>query len=353
MILDPVPNPDISHDDVYIVDTTIPIENLSGGHPDDVRYFIFANDSIFKSNNDIKLQAGVDFQGKVGDTLVLLYDGMEWLEISRSLNPLYAGGSLNDYTLDSGYILNEINNIKNQIAIIQQELQVIGATTSDLTIIFNPAMTRADMQVLIDQVKPNIVYQSKVHFIFEDGGYTLDAPLEFNRFNGDGTIEISSINYPTFPTEIYNVNIDSHSSKVPVFKINNCDIDISIKGLNCYYGSLPNPSNNNFGGIVVMNSKYTDISYCNIRSDDEYGNDIYYSKSSGIITSTFTNKGAFGILATNMSRISITDCYANDTTKPQYGIGSLNGSEINLWDNHSPSGIIDNAYYENGGRIYS
>jgi len=97
MILDPIATPDISQSEVYVVDSTIPVTNLLGGHPDDLRYFVFANDSVFNSNTNIKLQAGVNFQGKVGDTLVLLYDGTEWLEMSRSLNPLYAGGSLNDY----------------------------------------------------------------------------------------------------------------------------------------------------------------------------------------------------------------------------------------------------------------
>jgi len=353
MILEPIPTPDISEDDVYIVDSNIPVENLLGGKPDDIRYFVFANDSIFLSNNDIKLQAGVDFQGKVGDTLVLIYDGNEWLELSRSLNPLYAGGALDDYTLDSGYILNEINNLKNQVAIIQQQLDKIGAIDVNTTIHFTPSMSRNDMQVLIDNVRPTLINGVNVKFIFENGAYILDQPLVFRNFGGSGHIDISAINYEDTADENLAVALDSHSFGKPVFQIFDCSVEIQIAGLDCYYSVNQVPNVNEYGGIVIINSERVNIHQCYAHASNEYGSDIYYSNSSGIIRHTFTNKGACGITATNMSDISIFDCYSNDSMKPQYGISSQNGSEINLWDNKSPSGVIDDTLVGNGGRIYS
>jgi len=354
MILDPIATPDISQNDVYIVDSNIPIENLLGGHPDDVRYFVFANDSIFESNSDIKLQAGVNFQGKVGDTLVLLYDGIEWLEMSRSLNPLYAGGSLNDYTLDSGYILNEINNLKNQVSLINQQLDKIGATDINTTVNIDPSMSTLEIQSLIDGIKPTLLNGIKVKFLFADGVYNITSPLDFRRFNGDGKVEITATSFSNIPTETLPVVLDSHSIETPVFRLFNCSCDIDINGLDVFYRTASVPSSlYNYGGIVAIGSSKVNINQCFVHTDTDHGSGIYYEKSGGIVNCTYTNRGKIGINATNMSRISINNSLSNDTAKPLYGIAASKGSVINLWDNNSPSGSNDNASTEDGGRIYS
>jgi len=353
MILDPVATPDISQSDVYIVDTSIPIENLLGGHPDDIRYFIFGNDSIFKSNSNIKLQAGVDFQGRVGDTLVLLYDGTEWLELTRSLNPLYSGGSLNDFTLDSGYILNELNDIRNQLANIEHELAKIGATDTNQTIHFTPTMSRDDMQTLIDDVKPTLVNGVNVKFVFDDGSYYINRPLEFRRFHGDGNIIISASSYTNTATTSLSVHLDSHSSICPIFKFIACDTDILVAGLDCYYSIHSMPSIGEYAGITIINSRNININNCFIHSSNNNGSGIFYGNSTGVIEHTYINRGNIGIQANDMSRISINDCYSENTALPNYGISATQGSEITLWDNNSPSGSFDNAITSNGGRIYS
>ena len=353
MLLDPISTPDVSQDDVYIVDSSIPIENLLGGNPDDIRYFVFANDSVFESNSNIKLQAGVDFQGKVGDTLVLLYDGTDWLELSRSLNPLYSGGALNDYTLDSGYILNEINSIKDQIALIQQQLSYIGATFEDKTIYLDPSMSCQDIQNEIDNIKPNLVNNATVKFIFHDGYYTIDETLVFRNFHGDGKIEILAANCLGVPSENLNVRLDSYSQKIPAIKIESSNIDFSIYGIECYYSLENDFATNLYGGIVIRNSNNIKIDNCYVYTINDNGYDIYYENSSGIIKNTFTNEGFVGIRATDMARVSIDNCFSNTSHNPQYGISANNGSEISLWNNNSPSGDVDNTLTENGGRIYS
>jgi len=353
MILDPIATPDISQSEVYVVDTSIPITNLLGGHPDDLRYFVFANDSIFNSNTDIKLQAGVNFQGKVGDTLVLLYDGINWLEMSRSLNPLYAGGSLNDYTLDSGYILNEINNLKNQVSVIQQQLDVIGATNVNTIVNFDSSMSSSQMQILIDAVKPTLVNGINIRFLFADGIYNLNNPLDFKNFKGYGNVEITASSWTNVPTETLNVTLDSHIVDSPIFRFFDCDSEISINGIAGYYGTAAMPMLNMNGGVLIKNSTNVNINQCFLYSDDNYGSGIYYSNSSGTIQYTYVNRGHIGINATNMSRISINNCPSNITNMPEYGISSIKGSEINLWDNISPSGTINNAITEDGGRIHS
>jgi len=351
MILDPIATPDISGNDVFIVDSTIPIVNLLGGHPDDLRYFVFANDSVFESNLDIKLQGGVNFQGTVGDTLILLYDGTNWLEISRSLNPLYAGGELNDYTLDSGYILSEINMIKNQIAVMQHQLDKIGITESNLIVNFEPTMSRAVMQDLINNVNPTLINGVTVNFIFADGTYILDGPLEFRRFNGDGQIEISSLSYSDIATESLSVKLDSSFVHLPILQFFNCDISIKIAGIEGFSSNPLNPSLYNNAGFVVVNSPRINIHQCYVHSNNSNDIGVCYFNSSGIIKHTYTNNGLYGISATDMSKISICDCYSNNSILPQYGIASLKGSEITLWDNNSPSGSVDNAKTEDGGRI--
>jgi len=355
MILDPIATPDISQSVVYVVDSAIPITNLLGGHPDDIKYFVFANDSIFESNIGIKLQAGVNFQGTVGDTLELIFDGTSWLELSRSLNPLYTGGSLNDYTLDSGYILNEINNLKNQVSLNEQQLNRIGVTYLNTTIEIDPSMSTADIQILIDNVKPNLINGVKIKFIFANGIYIITDSLNFNRFVGDGCVEITASSYGNTPTEVLPVIIDSHMVDIPVFKFIGCSCNIDVNGLDLFYNSIEIPlSPYGYAGVVIVNSTAVNFNQCFVHANnDDYGCGIHYKNSSGVVNFTYTNRGKIGINSSEMSRISINDCYSNDSYKPLYGIASLKGSEINLWDNNSPSGSVDNALTQDGGRIYS
>jgi len=66
---------------------TVTITNLDECRADDLKYIIFSNNNTtIQNNSNIKIQGGVDFNGNTGDTIVLIYDGSSWYEISRSLN---------------------------------------------------------------------------------------------------------------------------------------------------------------------------------------------------------------------------------------------------------------------------
>jgi hypothetical protein len=243
--------------------------------------------------------------------------------------------------------------LKNQVAIIQQQLDVIGPTTVNTTVNFNPAMTRNEMQELIDAVKPTLVYGVKVRFEFANGIYNLDGSLDFKNFKGYGEVEITAPSFSNVPTESLNVTLDSHAAVSPFFKFFDCTSRISVNGIAGYYATTGMPVNFNYGGVIIVNSTNVNFNQCYSLSDNSSGVGIYYDNSSGTIQYTYTNSGYTGIKATNMSRISINDCHSNSTLMPLYGIAALEGSEINLWDNNAPSGSVNNAITEDGGRIYS
>ena len=62
------------------------IDNFLMGRPDDIRYIIFKENATINSGMNIRLEGDVCFDGHIGDTIVLLFDGFAWREVSRSLN---------------------------------------------------------------------------------------------------------------------------------------------------------------------------------------------------------------------------------------------------------------------------
>lgn len=67
--------------------SSVEISNLTQCRADDVKYIIFSNGlTTIKSNANINLQGGLDFTGSYGDTIQLIFDGLVWYELSRSLN---------------------------------------------------------------------------------------------------------------------------------------------------------------------------------------------------------------------------------------------------------------------------
>lgn len=63
------------------------IVNFINCRADDVKYIIFSNSlTTIVSNGLIKLQGGLNFNGNQNDTIQLIFDGLRWYELTRSLN---------------------------------------------------------------------------------------------------------------------------------------------------------------------------------------------------------------------------------------------------------------------------
>ena len=350
MILDNVATPDISASSTYIVMNTVTITDLLNGNPDDIRYFIFGNDeSVFDSNTDMLLQGGESFKGGVGDTLTLIYDGTTWSELSRSLNPLFLGGGLDEYTLDSGYIINQINNINQILITMQQQLDMIGVTSADKLISLNPTMTQLDMQNAIDDFYGNLSNEAIVTIHFEDGTYNITEPLVVKDVRGDGRLVITSDDTSGFsPTK--SVILDSHSFNRGFFEIRNCDVDVEMTGILGYYNL--NDLTGEQGGLNIINARTVNVTECSFKTDDDISSDVYFSNSTGRVKSVYVENGNIGIDANDMSRVTIENCDDNSVA-PKYGVASRTGSIVSFIDGQQPNGTVDNTLTNNGSQILS
>jgi len=339
--------PDISESSTYVILNTITIIDLLNGNPDDIRYFTFGASSIIASNSIIRLQGGLNFTGLIGDTLVLLYDGTNWLEISRSLNPLSVGGDLDSYAYDSGYIIQEINALKNSTSVIQNKLDLINMTAIDITVNLNDDMTQAELQEEIDDISNIISDNADITINFTEGDYILSAPLEIRDFNGDGKLYITSTDDSGFSTSKISV-LNSLLNKTALLKVINCSIPIEISAIQGLY-SLENLTTYQ-GGIEIINCAKVDVYSTYIESNEKIGSNIYYENSSGIVYDTYIKNGNQGICSSHMSNVSIENC-DDYSIAPNYGIASIKGSIISLWDSEQPDGSIDDTLTSGGGVI--
>jgi len=80
------PFPEIYKYRTWKITENVIISNLLCGRPDDIRYLIFKETATISSGMNIRLEGDMDFEGHNGDTIVLLYDGYAWRELSRSIN---------------------------------------------------------------------------------------------------------------------------------------------------------------------------------------------------------------------------------------------------------------------------
>jgi len=334
------PTPDISQSDTYIILNTVPIVNLLNGNADDIRYFIFGANSTIESNTNIKLQGETDFSGTVGDSLTLIYDGVQWLELSRSLNPIYTGGSLNQYYLDGGYLSQEIENLKNAVGVIQDQLSLMGVCTEDYEIVFSPGMTSYDMQYQIDNISKNIVNQSVVSIIFEDGLYNITEPLLFTNFKGDGKISISS-RFSAGMTPSKNVLLDGTGGDKNVIKISDCDVEMYVANIHTKTNLVNNV--NYKGSIEVIKSTKVDMLFMYFESYSMFGSGVYFENSNGLVHYSYVTKGLYGLWADKMSNMMIKDC-DDFNNKPNYGIAATTASNIYLLDSQQPQGNTSDTF---------
>ena len=85
---DDCPFPEIDKYRTWAIVENCTIDNFLMGRPDDIRYIIFRTDATINSGMTIRLEGDANFEGHDGDTLILLYDGFAWREISRSINSI-------------------------------------------------------------------------------------------------------------------------------------------------------------------------------------------------------------------------------------------------------------------------
>jgi len=343
--------PDISQSHTYIINSGIDIENFLNGNPDDIRYFIFGFDTIVESNSNIKLQGGENFYGRIGDTLTLLFDGDDWLELSRSLNPMYSGGTLDAYSLDSGYIEQEIMAIKERQSAIQDQINyltnMVDGIITDVFININPGMTREVIQNEIENVVHRVNKGAAIWIIFEVGNYVFDESILIRNFRGDGTLHVIGNNTEFDMTTSKTVVIDGTSSNQSLFKIVNNTIPIIFNGLQMQYHNLQTVEDS--GCINILNSS-VDVLNSVLMTDATIGQGVYFNNSNGIVKNTYVSNGNSGIYADNRSHILIDNCDDN-ATKPQYGIVSSNGATISLINNQQPDGIVSDTMKTSGGTI--
>jgi len=88
IIASDAPFPEINKYRTWKIMENCIIDNFLMGRPDDIRYILFGENATINSGMNIRLEGDVCFEGTIGDTLVLLFDGYTWREISRSLNSL-------------------------------------------------------------------------------------------------------------------------------------------------------------------------------------------------------------------------------------------------------------------------
>jgi len=346
MILDNVATPDISQSDTYIVNSTIPITNLLNGNPDDIRYFIFGLDAIFESNSDINLQGSKSFTGQTGDTLTLIFDGTNWLELSRSLNPLYVGGDLSNYTMDIGYITQELANIKMNLNIIQKQIDMTGVTYNDTTLTLYPGMTNVEIQGGIDGTYSNITKNSNLIIEFVDGTYGLSEPIVFRNFRGDGNIYIKSSSVDELSNS-KNVVLNSSVSKKGIFQFVNCDIPIHVNGFKMVTDIINSSTN---GVIEIINSNTVNISYNYFDSNTVIADNIYGIDSRFKSAYNYFDSGKACIHADGLSHSSVSE-NSVFSEQPKYGIISSNGAIISMINSQNINGSISDTHTYGGGVI--
>jgi len=82
------PFPEIHRYRTWEIVENCTIENFLMAKKDDIRYIIFKETATINSTMNIRLEGDENFEGHAGDTIILLFDGYAWREVSRSINSL-------------------------------------------------------------------------------------------------------------------------------------------------------------------------------------------------------------------------------------------------------------------------
>ena len=91
-ISDETETPDIRSYRTWQIVNYVIIRNLLMGKPDDIRYLIWRTEAKIDCNCAIRLQGDLPFTGLAGDTMVLMFDGLSWRELTRSINSIEDAG---------------------------------------------------------------------------------------------------------------------------------------------------------------------------------------------------------------------------------------------------------------------
>lgn len=89
--------PEINKYRTYSITEEVIIRNFLMGKPDDIRYIIWKVKATIDCNCALRLQGDLPFDGEPGDTMALIFDGLSWRELTRSINSmLYVGFEVPD-----------------------------------------------------------------------------------------------------------------------------------------------------------------------------------------------------------------------------------------------------------------
>lgn len=360
MILENSTTPNISGDDVFLVGDQQQISNFIGGQPDDIRYFIFTcSGTKIKSNDNIKLEGQADFSPATGDTLVLLYDGECWFELTRSLNPLYDGIALNDYQMDNAFIerqiellrraissnldyfIQNINNIQNQI-----DSTNYGGSVNVLTELTYSIESIDTIQVGINNLGRYL--QEDVYIYLTEGVYNVAARMDFDDFYGPGNLWILGPTSQFVYTQTKNTILSSTGIDTPLMSFKNCLCGIRLNGFQINHNNTQ--TDEYCGGLNFINCQDVEVCNLSINGVDYITNGLHFYKTNATVLNCFFQKGKAAIFANERSRVLVENC-DDYSFMPQYGLYASRASMIGIVDNQIPDGSIDDYYQDRGGMV--
>jgi len=360
MILENSPTPDISGSDTWLIQDGQQIVNFVGGQPDDLRYFIVTGPgAVIFSNEDIKLESGVNYSPTIGDTFMLIFDGEKWYEISRSLNPLYSGIVMDEYQMDNAYIERQIELIKQQMASnmeycmnnildLQHQINQInfGGTVNDsVHLVYDPT-NFSTLQSDINNLGKYLMVDVVIEFL--PGTYTFNGHIVFNNFNGPGSIIVTGPSDQYTYSQSKNTILDATGINHSLFNFHGCNCALRVGGLQIYHNNSLMDGND--GGISFRDCPNFETVCLSINNMGFVSHGIYSYKSNGYIADCYFQRGYSAIYADNLSRLSIKNC-DDYNFAPNYGLFSTSASYIGVLDNQFPDGTVEDVHQEKGSMI--
>jgi len=362
MILENSPTPDISASETWIIQDGQQIENLLGGKPDDIRYFISASPGVtIFSNDDLMIEGGIHYNPAIGDTIMMLFDGDSWYELSRSLNPLYNGITITDYQMDNAYIerqiellraavasnmdyyLQNFNDLQNQL----DELNFGGSVNAPTTLSYD-TNTIVNIQSDIDGLGKYLGYDVIIEF--DAGVYNIISRINFDGFYGPKKIYVFGPTSQQIYTPTKNCILDCVSSGLTegAFEFEQCNCGIVMDGFQINHNNTL--TNLHSGAINLISCADVDLQNLAVNSSNYIGNGVHAYKSELTVTNTYFQKGETAIFANERSRVIVDNC-DDFSYAPKYGLYATRGSYIGVVDNQFPDGTIEDVRQDRGAMV--
>ena len=360
MILENSPTPDISGSHTWLIQDGQQITNFLGGQPDDINYFITTSPGVkIKSNEFIKLEAGVEYSPAIGDTLMIIYDGDCWYELSRSLNPLYSGLSLDEFQMDGAFIERQIELIKQQIASNMEycltnindlqnqisEFNYGGSVNSEQHFYFSES-TFNEFQTTIDSLGKYL--SADVYLEFIPGSYNIINRIKIDDFYGPGIMHMVGPSSQRVYTPTKNTIFTSTGILTSTFDFENCNCGIILNGMQFNHNNQA--IDNHSGALNFISCGNVELKNLSVNNTNYISHNIHGYKSELSILNTYFQKGLSAIFANERSRFVVENCDDFSFT-PNIGLYASRASYIGVVDNQYPDGSINDVKQEHGSMI--